>query len=193
MKSKAVIWNEDGTNNVVVLKRKQIEGRTFRYDNTLYLLDPEAPQITWIDRPGKWLPLHRSYFSTFYFWRGVSNPLNIREQAKYILKHRKEAAELRPNEMELKGKKGAHLVTYRNFVDLGVPAEELAAIFNPWFYRQIAAKARDTWEQIQFYASIAAVLGVIYLIYMLSTGHYIWPGDPIPPHPAPVPAPAPTG
>jgi hypothetical protein len=49
----------------------------------------------------------------------------------------------------------------------GVESEELAALFNPWFYRTIAAPTRNAWEQIQFYMNIATLLGVAFLIYKL--------------------------
>ncbi len=49
----------------------------------------------------------------------------------------------------------------------GVEGEELAALFNPWFYRTIAAPTRNAWEQIQFYMSLATLLGVAFLIYKL--------------------------
>jgi hypothetical protein len=49
----------------------------------------------------------------------------------------------------------------------GIDSEELAAIFNPWFYRTIAAPVKDLWAQIQFYISIATLLGVLFTAYKL--------------------------
>lgn len=49
-----------------------------------------------------------------------------------------------------------------------ISAEELAAIFNPWFYRIIAKQDLDKYSQIQFYVIIALALGVGYLIYILN-------------------------
>lgn len=187
MKVKAIIWREDHTNDVVVLKKKQIEGRIFRYDNTMYYLNPNAPQITW-SRPNKYLGLAREYFATFYFMRGTSTPFPVAELMQNMVRTGKGEVAGVVDEEETKAlrkKTGTKSVVYKNIVDMGVPAEELAAIFNPWFYRQLAAKAKDAWEMIQFYCSIGAVLGAVYLIYMLSTGHYHLP--PVtPPPPGPV-------
>lgn len=188
MKVKAVIWREDRTNDVKVVKKKDISGRTFEFDKTTYFLDPDASQITWT-RPNKYLGIVREYFTTFYYFRGVSTPVPISQWTETIIKSRNPGKNgnglHNPEEMEaLKGKPGAKPVLYKDVVDLGIPAEELAAIFNPWFYRQIAAKSRDAWEQIQFYATIGCVLGLVWIIYMLSTGNYELPPPPEPAAPA---------
>lgn len=49
-----------------------------------------------------------------------------------------------------------------------ISAEELAAIFNPWFYRIIAKQDLDRYSQIQFYLIIGLALGFIYLAYTLN-------------------------
>jgi hypothetical protein len=180
MKVKAIIWREDHTNDVIVLKKKQIEGKVFRHDNTTYFLNPNAPQITWT-RPNKYLGLSREYFATFYYMRGISSPFPVSDLMQFVVRPGKGdkstvEAVIDPEETKaLQKKTGTKSVVYKNIVDMGVPAEELAAIFNPWFYRQLAAKAKDTWEMIQFYASLGALAGVVYIIYMLSTGHFMLP------------------
>lgn len=51
--------------------------------------------------------------------------------------------------------------------NLGIPAEELASIFNPWFFRIIGSMAKNKWEQIEFYANVGGALGIGYCIYLL--------------------------
>lgn len=52
----------------------------------------------------------------------------------------------------------------------GTQSEELAALFNPWFYRTIAAPVRDVWQQIEFYVSVGTLIGVLYLCWQLYNG-----------------------
>lgn len=182
MKTKAVIWREDKTNDVVVLTRKKIEGRTFKHDNCVYFIDPEASQITWT-RPNKYFGMVREYFATLYYFRGVSTPFPISKQAELIIKIGKEA-KVDERELEaLKNKIGAKSVFYKQLVNLGISAEEMAALFEPWFYRQVAPKVRDMWDHIVLYACIGACAAAVYVAYMLITGNYELPAAPAPPTP----------
>jgi len=57
---------------------------------------------------------------------------------------------------------------FPEYANLGVSSEELGAIFNPWFYRTIGHRESSRSERLQFYATVAAALGVGYLIYLIS-------------------------
>lgn len=166
MKVKAVIMRPDHTNDVIVLKKKQIQGKTFTYDNETYFIHPDRFQFTWY-RPGYTLGLARKYYTTYYFTKGHPQALPVPDFK--LIRVGKEAGE--------NGSKDPNAPEdgYKYMYDNGISAEELAAIFNPWFYRTIAAQTRSMWEQIQMILNIGTALGVGYLIYALATGHFKLP------------------
>jgi hypothetical protein len=51
--------------------------------------------------------------------------------------------------------------------NLGVSAEELRAIFTPWFYRQIAPIEETMWDKIQKFAPLIIIGLLAYAIYLL--------------------------
>ena len=64
----------------------------------------------------------------------------------------------------------------------GVDSEELAALFNPYFLRIIAAPVQNMWDQIQFYLSVGTLVGVAYLVWQISQqGHAAAPATPTTP------------
>lgn len=168
MKVKAVIMRPDRTNDVVVLKKKHIEGKMFRHDNCIYFLDPDRFQITWVKRfPFKF------YHITYYYTRGVSTPLPCPDFKLFIEKVRKSNVDTRTGKLadENTPKEFIQEITEADFhttVNRGVSAEELASLFNPWFYRIIAAMQKDLWEQIQFYIIVGLAFANIYLIYLVN-------------------------
>lgn len=173
MKIKAIILKPDRTTNVVIMKPKKIQGRVFRHADCMYLLDPDRFMLTWNKRA--YGLFGTQYYNTWYFKQGVSNALPAPGF---------DAMETHT------GKNGSKEIDFKNVVDLGVPAEELASIFNPWFYRVISPQSATVLDRLQFWATIAAVAGVIYLIYMLATGTFELPEIPGLPRPAPTPTPA---
>lgn len=140
MKVKAIIMRADRTNDVIVVPKKKIEGKTFRHKNVTYFLHPDRFQVTW-----KWAWGRKWYYSTYYYTEGISNPLPVPDFKKVV----------NPD----------GTISFPKVMDNGIAGEELAAIFNPWFYRIIAAQAKNTWEQVQFYISIGTLLGVAYLLW----------------------------
>src|SRR5688500_3853649 len=120
MKVKAIIWREDRTNDVIIPKRKDIEGKTFRFDNTTYFLDADRTMITW----SGWGPF-RKYFATSYYIRGTSNPVPVPD-----FKHVDEVIKDEKGNAIFDKKTGAPLTKqiFPKIIDNGVPGEELAAI-----------------------------------------------------------------
>lgn len=57
----------------------------------------------------------------------------------------------------------------------GITSEELAAIFNPWFYRVIAQPTRNLWLEAQFYISVATLLTVLWMAWTLHNGVHLAP------------------
>lgn len=170
MKVMAVIIRQDRTNDKIIVPKRQIMGKTFRIDDETYFLHQDRFQVTW-DRPNWTLGLRRRYFATYYYAKGHPQPIPLQELAKFF--------DLTKAEND--GKKGAQA----KVIDNGISGEELAAIFNPWFYRVIAAQTMSLWEQIQLWASIGACAGIAYLIYALATGNYELPQAPPNPTGAP--------
>src|SRR5688500_5801860 len=103
MKTKAVIWRKDRTNDVVVLKPKQIDANIFKYNNCAYLIDPECVQITW-DRKYGW----KRYYATLYYVEGVAKPAPVPHF----------------NGAETLGPDGKKTRTFPKVVNLGVPSAE---------------------------------------------------------------------
>lgn len=66
----------------------------------------------------------------------------------------------------------------------GVESEELAALFNPWFYRTIAAPIRDAWAQIEFWVNVGTLIGVLYIAWNLYNGIHV---ELPPPEPGTIP------
>jgi hypothetical protein len=158
MKVKAVIIRADRTNDVIVVPKRKIQGITFRHDNETYVLHQDRFQVTWT-RPNWGFGLVRKYFSTYYYVKGKPQPLPLQEIARaFTLDDSKKPAV--------------------QVIDNGISGEEMAAIFNPWFYRVIAAQSLSMWEQIQLYATIGTGCIVLYLVYMLTSGNYHLPEVP---------------
>lgn len=169
MKVKAVIMREDRTNDVEIVKKKTIEGKTFRKDDCTYFLHPDRFQVTW--QRGPWFKLwRRQYYSTYYYVRGQSQALPVPNFQKV------EEAVLDAEGKPVLGDDGKPKTTqtFPKMLNNGIEGEELAAIFNPWFYRIIASQTKSAWEQIQFYLQIGIAVGLIYVIFRL---HNLSVGD----------------
>lgn len=148
----------DRTNDVVVLSKRKTQGKTFKFDGHQYFIDPDRQMLTWTRLFGRFGPAR--YYSTFYYKQGIANPLDAPGFGTLIAN-----AERKTNES------GEFTeAQFKNIVDYGIPSEELAAIFNPWFYRTIAQQTKDIWEQIQFYLTVGNSLALIYIIYRMSKG-----------------------
>lgn len=195
MKVKAVIMRPDRTNDVVIVRKKRIEGKTFRHAGVTYFLHPDRAQITWVK---KLFGLLKFYYGTYYFTQGISNPLPVPNFTQLI----KSKTKLADHELEYTeeiGRNGSSQLVkkkvqitnateaeFKDVVDLGTSGEELAAIFNPWFYR-IIAPMNNLRNDLMFYLLIAACCGLAYIIYMLHSGNIVVStGLPPPPPPAPV-------
>lgn len=172
MKVKAVIMRPDRTNDVVVMRPRHLKGKTFRHNNCMYFLHPDRFQITQIRRAG-----FKVYHITYYFIQGVSNPLPVPDFGMMIKKQEKVL--VRPvgengteTVLQIEGEpvpEGEYNVAdFKDAVNLGVPAEELASLFNPWFYRVIAPVELTWQEKLRFLLDVGTALGVGYCIYLLS-------------------------
>lgn len=157
MQVKAVIIRPDRTNDVVIVKKKAMMGKTFRHDNEVYLLHQDRFQVTWT-RPNYGLGFIKKYYSTYYYIKGQPQPVPLQDLAKlFTLGENGHGPQVK-------------------VINEGVSGEELAALFNPWFYRIIAAQSMTTWDMITMYGVLGACAGILYLIYAVSTGHYAPPG-----------------
>lgn len=161
MKLKAVIFREDRTNDVVIPKKKEVEGKSFRHDGSIYFINPDHVQITWTRT---WL-VKKNYFATSYYTRGISNPLPVPDFKRVEEQVRDEKGNL---VFDAEGKPVVQQI-FPKIIDNGVPGEELAAIFNPWFYRIIAALKASLLERIQFLMIIGILLMQFLLAYLAST------------------------
>jgi hypothetical protein len=137
MKIRAVIMKPDHRNDIFFVAPKKLEGKKFTHAEHGYVINDDHFQLT-TDRPWYFLWLFKRYHTTYYYAMGHPKPLPV------------------PN-FNMNGDAG----------DGAVYGEELAAIFNPWFYRTIAAPVRDMWQQIQFYISVGTLLGVIYIAWTM--------------------------
>jgi len=163
MKVKAVIMRDDKTNDVVVVKKKQISGDSFRHDDSVYFLMHDRCQITW-QRGSPFKLFRREYYSTYYYTRGVSSPLPVPNFDAV------EEAKRDADGQIILGEDGKPVMTkvFPKVIDNGIPSEELAAIFNPWFYRIIASNQSDeTKKNIQFMLVVGIALGVAYLAWQI--------------------------
>lgn len=168
MKVKAVIMRPDRTNDVVVPKKKSIEGKTFRHDGVTYFLHADRFQVTW-QRGKMW---QKKYFSTYYYVQGISQPLPVPDfqmveepqtNGKIDPTTKLPAVEFGPDGKPIMIQK------FPKVIDAGIKGEELAAIFNPWFYRIIASQTKSAWEQVQMYLTIGIALALLYVIFKLHT------------------------
>lgn len=141
MKVKAVIWKKDRTNAVIVLRKKKLEaGKIFRHGDHIYQIDSDRVMITY----KKILFLFKYHYLTFYYTEGVSKPLPA------------------PDFQDLKDGETLRII------DNGVGGEELAAIFNPWFYRTIAPTVKPLYEKLLLIAAIVGAGAGIYAAYQVS-------------------------
>lgn len=195
MKVKAIIFRPDHKNDVVLLGRRKIEGKTFRHDKNQYFFHADRFQITWAYRP-VW-PFKTNYI-TYYYTQGHPYPLPVPDFGRVeetVLDEN--GSVVYENVLDDRGKpvldkakkpvvRPKKIQVFPRVVDLGIPAEELAAIFTPWFYRTIAPSLRTIWDNILFYGVVGACLGIVYLIWGLSTGAFqTMPA--LPPTPTPTP------
>lgn len=168
MKVKAVIMRPDRTNDVVVVKKKNIEGKTFRHDKVTYFLHPDRFQVTWIRRA--WF--FKSYYSTYYYTKGVTNPLPVPDFQM-----------VEDPLVTLAMADGKTVMArFPKVLNQGVEGEELAAIFNPWFYRTIAQQKDDWWKELSFWINLGTLLGIVILLWQAFNG------DPSTAAPVPTPA-----
>lgn len=164
MKVKAVIMRPDRTNDVVRVKKKDIEGKTFRYNNVTYFLHADRFQVTW-DGRSITRGFTRRYYTTYYYTEGVSQPLPVPN----FLKVEETVLDAHGNPVMNGNGKPKTVQVFPKEMNNGVSGEELAAIFNPWFYRIIASQTKTVWEQLQFWITVGTGIGVIYLVWKLST------------------------
>lgn len=158
MKVKAVIWRTDRTNDVVVVKKKDIQGKAFRHGNYTYFLDSDRFMVTWIRKMG-----FRKYYSTYYYAEGISYPVPVPDFQATEVAARDEKGE----PILDKDGKPVLIKVFPEMVKGGIESEELASIFNPWFYRIIASLQKDAMSQIQFYLVIGILCAVGYIIFKL--------------------------
>lgn len=170
MKVKAIIWGRDRNNRVVRLSKKKIQpGGIFRDGDYIYRLHPDRFQVT-TERPLLYLRMLKVYFATYYYFEGHANPFPVPDGKGLIFQH------IQVNAKDYKPGDPIPDATYdltdgfRAVVDNGINDEEMAAIFNPWFYRTIAPTTTPVWEKIQFYLILGIAFGVGYLIWGLSNG-----------------------
>lgn len=162
MKTVAVIMREDRENDVVTLKRKHLNGNSFIHGGHVYFIEPDRFQIT----PRRhFFGLFRSDQKNFYYIRKLARPLPVplfeTETAN------EEAVRVDKNGKPVKGSKNGH-VTVPKIVNLGVAAEELAALFNPFFFRIISQMEKPWYKELHFWISCAALGAMAYGIYLIT-------------------------
>lgn len=163
MKTKAVIWKPNRTNEIVVPKKKDIQGRIFRHEDYVYFIDPECQQIT-EQRARIWKLWKKEYFATFYYVEGTSKPAPTPHFGAT------ESPKLDANGKIIYKIDGSPEMekVFPEVIDNGVMSEELAAIFNPWLYRILGHMGVDKLKQdIQFYLTLAIAGGIGYLIWQM--------------------------
>lgn len=173
MKAKAIIMKPNRTNAYYIIPKKKLEGKVFTFDKNTYFIDPNCFQVT---RGWKWG--WKWHYATFYYKEGLATPLPVPDFGMML-----DAVK----ETKLDDGTIVKTAKFKNVVNLGVSASELAAIFTPWFYRTIAQQTKTAYEQLMFYGVLFAAAAAGYVAYMLITGNYAWPLGPIP---KPVPTPA---
>ena len=151
LKIRIVIFKPEHKNDIFILRKKKLEGKKFTRDNCAYFLNDDHFQIT-TDAPWYRLWMFKRYFATYYYAQGQAQPLPVP-----LFKGMRVEEETGKWTVE----DGAKGLTSQ------LSSEEVAAAFNPWFYRTIAAPVRDLWEQLQFYIGVGTLLGVVYIIWRL--------------------------
>lgn len=184
MMIKAIVARPDRGLTIKRLKQRQVEGNVFTIDGNKYIIHPDRFVLT---NNGKIWPFHRS-FKTFYYTQGVSLPLPFPDFQKVEEPVNDEQGnavmvDITDKKGKVVGKMQKKTQTFPKIINNGIPAEELAAIFNPWFYRTIAPQAKSMWDQLLLMGVIGSVIGIAYIIYGLSSGHF---------HTVPVLPPTPT-
>jgi len=144
MKIKAVLMGPDRTNEVVKIKPKRLKSKTFRHAESTYLVDPDRMMVTWERR---FFVGPKKYFATYYYMRDVPRPLPV------------------PFFSRKAGTGDGS--EFPKIVNNGIPADELAAIFNPWFYRTIGPIDTQWYKNIVFWVTLGIGIGTMYLIYMV--------------------------
>lgn len=175
MKVKAVIMKPDRTNDIVILKTKQIEAKTFRHDGVTYFLDPDRFMVTWVGRG-----FGKRYYSTFYYTYGHSQPLPVPDFDPILRSGKKDEITKMESKLKEDGKTPEEIKmevdkyiksnpqTFSGIVDNGIPGPELAAIFNPWFYRIIAQQLNDAMKNWQMILLLALCAAMVYLIWQFA-------------------------
>lgn len=163
MKTKAVIWKPNRTNEIFVPKKKDVQGRVFRHGEYVYFIDPECQMIT-EQRAPFWRLWKKEYFATFYYVQGTSKPAPAPHFHKTLSPKIDEKGAI------IKGDDGMPIMEqiFPEVVDNGVMSEELGAIFNPWLYRILGNINNSLLKQdIQFYLTLGIAGGVGYLIWQM--------------------------
>lgn len=167
MRVKAVIWKPDHMNDVVVVNQRKTRGRTFRHNGSMYFLHPDRFQVTW----RAWLfGLFKLYFSTYYYTQGrfmpwpVPDGQTVNNGGAPTLADRVKLA--KEHGLEKNGSENHDDYTPMPKQEL-ITGEELAALFNPFFYETIAATQKDTWDKVLWYAAVLGACGTFYLIWRL--------------------------
>lgn len=155
LKIKAVIMRPDRTNDVVVKKPGDIENGIFRFRKHLYIVDPDRVQITMNQPLGRGPAIH---YSTYYYIEGVSNPLPVPHFDGKLENYLPDGVD----------KDAIVIAEFPEVIDNGISSEELAAIFNPWFY-QIIGKIEDPWyKQVQFWLVAGIAVACAYIVFVIS-------------------------
>lgn len=168
MRVKAIIMRPDHNNDAVILRTKDIDGKIFRHKDSVYIIDSEYFQITW-----QWRNFRRRHYVTYYYMQGFANPLPVPDFKRLIKDVKEKTIDSKtgldvtidtPEERRQKIK----YVDLKNTVDLGVSGPELAALFNPWFYRVVAQIEKDVLQQLMFYVVCGLALADVYMIWLIN-------------------------
>lgn len=165
MDVRAVIFRPDRTNDVILIRRKHLKGKSFRHNGNMYFLHSDRFQVT-EERLARRL-WHLKYYATYYYIQGISNPVPVPDFQGYSVPPRPGDI---PTDISEEERKLMKFGGFKNVVDLGVPAEELAAIFNPWFYKTIANQEISQTEKIALGLLLLIVFGVGFLIFNYFSG-----------------------
>lgn len=142
MKTKVVLMQEDRTNAVVKLRKKHwTSDSSFKIGDKTRFIDADRFQIT-TEQPW-WKLGFKRYFVTYYYAHDHVKPLPV-PTFEYSAD-------------------GDHSEC--------VSSEEIAVLFDPFFYRTLAHTKATMLEMLQFYANIGSVLGIIYLVYLMRQIH----------------------
>lgn len=154
--TKAVIWQSDHQNDVVVINKKNRIGDTFSHRDAVYFLDDTSFQLTEGRKRGQ-----KRIYVTYYYVEGIPKPIPPDKVKPGLVA------------VDENGKRAANrplpVPDFKGIPNLGVPPEELKAIFTPFFYRIIAATSEDTWKKIQFWTTIGTGLVALYCAWQITT------------------------